>query len=411
MEETRYWKKIAEGGGFWSYCKDQENTKSNDGRQLYKYTRPNPGERWQYEAHQFGGVIDSLYIKDGKFGEELCIGVASENRVNVLQIKVWQDKKSDGKLHADFKGFAKKIPNIDINDSIDFKTWTNLKGTREWTDGEGNAHSSIPTHIMVYQDNGAMRTNTKAAFDYIDGAYVGIPAPESAEMGGRTVYDFTIQNKFFVDLVESFSAKNDELLKERRENRESTPAEALPNSSPVENELVAAGVDDDLPFQVRHTKRLAPRYGAYFIMDKYKRGTIVKIERSEKRQCDLLWLQRTNKSLFVVLEYRTEPNHKEGDTPNIPITGQEEDCISLKNGKSYTCYTTEQKTKGPTTQLSVDPQGKCEHSDVSEVEDIPLKFLILAGFALVLKAMAPTCTLDQCHQSVLTLAIKLKKQL
>ena len=241
MKETRYWKKINEGGGFWAKCKDQENTKADDGRQLYKYTKPNPGERWQYEARTFGGDIESFFIREGQYGDQLCIGINSEDRVNVLQIPVW---KKEGALNADFKGFAKKIQNLDIQASIDFSTWTNLKGKREWTDTEGNAHSSIPTYIVVYQDNGALRTSTKSAFDYVDSAYVGVPEPETAELGGRTVYDYTIQNKFFIKLVEDFAEQHKELLEERREARESTPAEAAPK----ELATASVGGDDDLPF-------------------------------------------------------------------------------------------------------------------------------------------------------------------
>lgn len=48
---------------------------------------------------------------------------------------------------------------------------------------------------------------------------------------------------------------------------------------------------------------------------------------------------------------------------------------------------------------------------VPEIDDVPaLKFLILAGFGLVLKALAPTCSVDQCCQSVLKLAIKLRNK-
>jgi len=107
-------------------------------------------------------------------------------------------------------------------------------------------------------------------------------------------------------------------------------------------------------------------------MDKFKRGTILKIERDEKLQRDLLWMQRTDKSLFVVHEYRTEPNHKEGETKNIPITGQEDVYISPKNHQSYACYTTEAQTKGTTTELKVDGLGKCtpaEPSTVIQLED------------------------------------------
>ena len=143
-------------------------------------------------------------------------------------------------------------------------------------------------------------------------------------------------------------------------------------------------------------------------MDNYKRGTIVKIERDEKLQCDFLCLRRTDKSLFVLREYRTEPNHVVGSTINIPITGQEEDYISPKNGESYSCYTTKAKLKGTTTELKVDEKGDCTPTSFSTLS--PTDLLHLSGNALILKALAPTCTIDQCVQSVVQLANDLKKQ-
>jgi hypothetical protein len=241
MKNTRYWKKITEGGGFWSKCKDQENTKADDGRQLYRYTKPNPGERWQYESRTFGGAIESFFIRESQYGAELCIGIASEDRVNVLQIPLWA---KEGKLDQDFKGFAKKVPNLDIQASIDFSTWTNLKGKYEWKDREGNTHSRIPTHIIVYQDNGALRNSVKSAFDYVDGSYVGVPKAESAQLGGKTVYDYTEQNNFFIDLVRGFADKHDEMLKGRRESRASTPAEIETKTEPA----LSIEDDSDLPF-------------------------------------------------------------------------------------------------------------------------------------------------------------------
>jgi len=222
MEDTRYWKK-SELGGFWSKCRDQDNISSSDGRQLYKYTKPIVGERWQHECRQFGGVIESFFIQEGTYGDALCIGIRSNDRVNVLQIPVW---KKEGSLNADFKGMAKKIANININDELDFSTWTNIKGKREWVDKEGSTHTQIPTYIMVYQDNGAMRTSTKSAFDYVDGVYVGVPAAETAELGGRTVYDFTTQNEFFIGLIKDFAKEHVGVLEERRNARPNTPAEA-----------------------------------------------------------------------------------------------------------------------------------------------------------------------------------------
>jgi len=122
-------------------------------------------------------------------------------------------------------------------------------------------------------------------------------------------------------------------------------------------------------------------------MDNYKRGTIVKVERDEELQCDRIWLERNNKSHFVINRYKENGNHVVGWTGNVPITGQEDDYISPKNGESYSCYT-------PTSFSTLSPTD----------------LLHLSGNALILKALAPTCTIDQCVQSVVQLANDLKKQ-
>ena len=106
-------------------------------------------------------------------------------------------------------------------------------------------------------------------------------------------------------------------------------------------------------------------------MDNYKRGTIVKVERDEELQCDRIWLERTNKSHFVINRYKENGNHVVGWTGNVPITGQEDDYISPKNGESYSCYTTKAKLKEPTTELTIDEAGDCTPTESSTI--IPLE--------------------------------------
>jgi hypothetical protein len=137
-------------------------------------------------------------------------------------------------------------------------------------------------------------------------------------------------------------------------------------------------------------------------MDNYKRGTIVKIERDEKLQCDFLCLRRTDKSLFVLREYRTEPNHVVGSTINIPITGQEEDYISPKNGESYSCYTTKAKLKDTTTELKVDEAGDCTPTEPSTI--IPLE----DKTDLILTTLVQILSYHQQSEPVETLKIVFK---
>ena len=60
------------------------------------------------------------------------------------------------------------------------------------------------------------------------------------------------------------------------------------------------------------------------------------------------------------------------------------------------------------TELTIDEKGDCTPTSFSTLS--PTDLLHLSGNALILKALAPTCTIDQCVQSVVQLANDLKKQ-
>lgn len=234
MLETKYWKKDGTQGGFWSKCKDQ--VEIADGRVLHKYTKPNPGERWQYVSPALAGKPESMYVDEGKFGDALCIGLQHNAGVDVLQIPVWQKK---GVLSTDFKGFAKKLPNLDVTQELVLSTWINAKGARTWKDRSGETRTVIPIYITAQQGG----ENVKSGFEYKEGeGYIGIPAPEIAELSSGKVYDFTLQNDFFMDLVNKFIADNQYILDETKASRGNTPAEV---SAAVRAEV---DEDDNLPF-------------------------------------------------------------------------------------------------------------------------------------------------------------------
>jgi hypothetical protein len=246
MRDTRYWKKDNTQGGYWSKCRDQSlnDEQAGDGRVLHKYTKPFPGERWQYKTENLFGNIESIWIDNGQYGEDLKIGLQHEQGVDVLRIPVWRDK-SNGKLNTDFKGFAKKIPNISVHSPITLSTWINTKGARTWKDPQGNEHTNIPIYITM-QQGGA---NVASAFEWKDGKYVGIPDAESAKIGDKTYFDYTKQNDFFLDLVNGFISESMEIFESRIASRSSTPAEQ--EKQEAKNIPVTASVaddDDDMPW-------------------------------------------------------------------------------------------------------------------------------------------------------------------
>lgn len=247
MRDTRYWKKDNAKGGYWSKCRDQiSNEQANDGRVLHKYTKPSPGERWQYTTDKLFGNIESVYIDNGMYGDVLNIGLNHEQGVDVLSVPLWKGKNPKERLSTDFRGIAKKIPNISVHSPISISTWTNAKGAYNYTDSQGNKITTIPIYITM-QQGGA---NVASAFPYEDGKYVGVPDAESARIGDKTYYDLSKQNNFFLDTVNRFIQDNQSVFEERKANRSATPAEQEsqePKNIPV-TANAADDSDDDLPW-------------------------------------------------------------------------------------------------------------------------------------------------------------------
>ena len=244
MRHTRYWNKDNAKGGYWSKCRDQiSDEEANDGRVLHKYTRPFPGQRWQYTTDKLFGNIESIWIDDNQYGVDLKIGLQNDQGIDVLGIPVWH-KKSDNWLDDDCKGFAKKIPNLSVHSQITLSTYQ--RGLREWKDAQGNEYSK-PIFCNTVQQGGDF---IKSAFPYENKKYVGIPPLESTTFKGKTIYDSTAQNDFLIDTVNRFIQDNHAIFEERKANRSMTPAEQEkqePKNIPV-MATAADDDDDDLPW-------------------------------------------------------------------------------------------------------------------------------------------------------------------
>ena len=179
------------------------------------------------------------------YGEVLNIGLQNDQGVDVLSVPVWKDK-ANGKLAVDFKGIAKKIPNISVHSPLSAATWINSKGAYTFKDPQGNERTIVPIYITM-QQGGA---NVASAFPYEDGKYVGVPEADSAKIGDKTYFDFSKQNDFFVDTVNRFIQDNQSVFEERKANRSATPAEQEsqePKNIPV-TANAADDSDDDLPW-------------------------------------------------------------------------------------------------------------------------------------------------------------------
>jgi hypothetical protein len=246
MRETRYWQKDNTQGGFWSKCKDQglSAEQANDGRVLHKYTKPFPGQRWQYKTESLFGLIESCWIDNGMYGEFLKIGLQNSNGVDVLSLPVWKDKVN-GRLSVDFRGFAKKVGKVSADSPITLSTLMDTKNPYSWKDPSGKDHTSIPVYILINQGGEFV----SSSFEWKDGKYIGVPEVESANVGAKTYYDSTKQNDFFIDIVNKFIHESKGAFEERKNSRGMTPAEQSQEPQTVAVTASAAtDDDDDLPW-------------------------------------------------------------------------------------------------------------------------------------------------------------------
>jgi len=140
----------------------------------------------------------------------------------------------------------------------------------------------------------------------------------------------------------------------------------------------------------------------------YKKSKVKQFAWSEKHKCNIVLLYRKDGTQFAVRDYRMGQSYTIDEYHDFPECEKIEDFV-LKSGESIEQFTNT-ATKGTTTKLSVDNDGKC--AIVSGLNNLsPEGMMNVAGNALILKALAPTCSIDECVKSVVNLAIKLKDDL
>lgn len=140
----------------------------------------------------------------------------------------------------------------------------------------------------------------------------------------------------------------------------------------------------------------------------FKGGMCLGAPYDDELKCYRVFLQSEEGKRFVVLDYRVGATHKKGeishDIPNL---------VEIDKYKNeYEQYSNEALTKGHTTTVSVDDQGKCETVSALDLKALShTEIIAIAGAALNLKAASGTsCSLDECTQAVLGYAIKLMQK-
>jgi hypothetical protein len=242
MEPTKYWSKKQT---FFS-CKCEDQKDLNDGRQLRKYTNPQtnePGEVWEYQSQKFNGLCESFYIEeqefDGRKTKNLCFGMQGDGYVNVLKFKLF---KAKGGLTKDIMKIARVIQGINFSKELFIEVWENFKRAEK----DENGKMQVPVYLMFKRNVGETYPQSyPSAFAWDDDnkVFTGVPAVETRESMGETIYDSTKRDEFYYAIIEKAIADNKAILEENKSMRQSTPAEAE-KAAPVP----ADDIEDDVNF-------------------------------------------------------------------------------------------------------------------------------------------------------------------
>lgn len=234
--KTRYFSKKNEDGCFFAKCgKDDQSESIQDGRAYRHWTfGDKEGQTLGWEYKTLSGLVESSFIKEAsQYSEEQwCIGLQNTEGgfVDVLQLDMC---KKDGSFSQDVLTLAKKLPNIDLDSEFTFGCWHNNEGA--WKTPQGK--TVIPCYLTL-QQNGQ---NVKSAYEFKDGAYVGLPDPEVKTVRGKEVKDFSERDNFLFEKISEFNKAVSALG--RKDNRPKTEAEVAATVPPSSEDD-----DSDVPF-------------------------------------------------------------------------------------------------------------------------------------------------------------------
>ena len=212
--ETRYWKCNKNLGQFTT--KVDENTA---GAVKYEHSMIPGGFKWQLQVPTLAGHIESLYMDDSPYGQQLCIGLQNSAGVDVLQVPTHK-QNSDWPV-AEYAYLAKRVMNFDVNSTLELKVWKFKP--------EDSAYDKL--FIMPYQ--GGRKPVAEALTRDKQ------PKIDPVIVGSKKVWDTEPLFKALEEQVEAFIVANKGKLDEAKASRE-----------PTKNEVAAQSNDilEDCPF-------------------------------------------------------------------------------------------------------------------------------------------------------------------
>lgn len=215
--ETRYWKCNKNLGKFTTKVDE-----STAGAVKYEHPMIPGGFKWQLEVNTLAGHIESLYIDDSQYGQQLCIGLQNSSGVDVLQVPTHPKDGKKGKWpNGAYAYLAKRVMNFDVERILELKVWKFKPKDSDYD----------KLFIMPYQ-GGRKPVSEHLTRDKQ-------PKIEAVLVGSDKVWNTEPLYKALEEQVEAFNIANKGKLDEMRGNRE-----------PTKNEVAAQSNDilEDCPF-------------------------------------------------------------------------------------------------------------------------------------------------------------------
>jgi len=212
--ETRYWKCNKNLGQFTTKVDE-----STAGAVKYEHPMIPGGFKWQLQVPTLAGNIESLYLDDSPYGQQLCIGLQNSAGVDVLQVPT--RKQGSDWPAAEYAYLAKRVMNFDVYSTLELKVW---KFKPEDSDYD-------KLFIMPYQ--GGRKPVAEALTRDKQ------PKIDPVMVGSKKVWNTEPLLKALEEQVEAFIAANKGKLDEVKAIRE-----------PTKNEVAAQSNDilEDCPF-------------------------------------------------------------------------------------------------------------------------------------------------------------------
>jgi hypothetical protein len=247
MRNTRYYEKkmddATERACFWSSAKkgtllDSDPTLVT--RSWVMKGAPGTSIGYKSEGDMIQGLIESAFYSQGFNGETfLNIGFQSELGVEVLKTVI---KDQANQMPDDGFDLANILAGINLNKEVLLQ----LKPGRSYK--SKHRGTVTPWKVEFSQLEGATPRWVSWTFPWVKGAsyFTGLEMPTWSMVMGNNTKDSAARDKLMWQEVETFIGRVEVECAGRQEARPLTPSEAaLPNSSPVEDEILE---EDCVPF-------------------------------------------------------------------------------------------------------------------------------------------------------------------